>query len=65
MAYLVQCDAPGREDAETIRRETREEAMTTATGWQNDGRTGIRIIGDGRVYTAGEFARAFHGHNTP
>jgi len=55
MAYIVQANLPG-DDAATITVLTREEALKTAVGWQEDGHAGVKIIGDGRMYTPEEFA---------
>jgi hypothetical protein len=55
MAYIVQADLPG-DDAATTTVVTRQEALKTAVGWQKDGHSGVRIIGDGRIYSPEEFA---------
>jgi hypothetical protein len=55
MAYIVQANLPG-DDAATITVLTREEALKIAVGRQEDGHAGVKIIGDGRIYTPGELA---------
>lgn len=57
MTYLVHAASPGKDDAIAIKVATREEALGIADGWQQDGRSGIRIITEGRIYTLAEFAR--------
>ena len=56
MPYLIQAAAPGQEDAVSIRVATREEALKIAALWQAEGRSGIRIIANGRIYTASQLA---------
>jgi hypothetical protein len=34
----------------------RSEALTIVSDWLKAGRTGVKIIGDGRIYTPEEFA---------
>jgi hypothetical protein len=55
MAYIVQADLPGSNDALSITLSSREEALEAARRWVADGNKGIRIIGDGRIYTLEEF----------
>jgi hypothetical protein len=55
MAYIVLVDVSER-DAASLTVARREEALSVAVGWLNEGRTGVKIIGDGRIYTPTEFA---------
>jgi hypothetical protein len=57
MAYIVQADDAGN-DAISITVADRKQAHATAMEWETSGRSGVRIIGDGRIYTAKELARA-------
>jgi hypothetical protein len=57
MAYIVQADDSGN-DAISITVADRKQAHATAMEWETSGRSGVRIIGDGRIYTAKELARA-------
>jgi hypothetical protein len=45
-------------DAISITVADRKQAHATAMEWETSGRSGVRIIGDGRIYTAKELARA-------
>jgi hypothetical protein len=56
MPYLVQAAVPGKLDAVSISVTSREEALKIAALWQEEGRSGIRIIADGRIYTPIELA---------
>jgi hypothetical protein len=55
MAFNLQFAGPG-DDAATVTVNDRSEAFTIVSQWQKAGRTGIKIIGDGRIYTPEEFA---------
>jgi len=55
VAFNVQRDGPGN-DAVSVTIDDRKEAFALAIEWLDGGRTGIKIIGDGRVYSAMEFA---------
>jgi hypothetical protein len=57
MAYIVQAvDSEG--DAISTTVADRKQALAVAIKWASQGRSGIKIIGDGRIYTAKELARA-------
>lgn len=56
MTYVVEAEVPGRENTETIRVETREDVLKVTIRLRENGRTHVRILGDGRVYTPAEFA---------
>ena len=62
MSYLIQAAVPGKADAVSISVTTREEALKIAALWQEEGRSGIRIIANGRIYTPIELA-ASHQKN--
>jgi hypothetical protein len=57
MAYIVQADDSGN-DGISITRADRKEALAAAVQWQSEGRSGVKIIGDGRIYTPKDLARA-------
>jgi hypothetical protein len=54
--FIVQ--GKSREPAGIVKvtKASRQEALETASGFQNQGLPFVTIIGDGRVYTAEEFA---------
>jgi hypothetical protein len=54
MAYIVQADEPGR-TAASVTVAGREEALAIARNWVKSGQTGVKIIGDGRIYLPAEF----------
>ena len=57
MAYIVQAvDSEG--DAISTTVADRKQALAVAIKWASQVRSGIKIIGDGRIYTAKELARA-------
>ena len=57
MAYIVQAyDSEG--GAISISVADRKQALAAATELETEGRSGVKIIGDGRIYTAKELARA-------
>jgi Ethanolamine utilization protein EutJ (predicted chaperonin) len=59
MAYIVQAQAGGPDGtAVSATVHDRSEALKRAVVWLGEGRTGVTIIGDGRVYTAPELATA-------
>lgn len=58
MAYLVQADVLGQNEARTIKVFGCKAALTLGSEWLDQGRTGIRIIGDGRVYHLDQFAKS-------
>jgi len=55
MAYIVQADLPDSNDAVSITLNSREAALEAARRWVADGNRGVRIIGDGRIYSLEEF----------
>jgi hypothetical protein len=56
MAYIVQTDVPGN-NAATVTVAEREEALAIARNWIKSGYTGVKIIGDGRIYLPAEFEK--------
>jgi hypothetical protein len=38
----------------------RKAALAVAVKWASGGRSGVKIIGDGRIYTAKELAQGDH-----
>lgn len=63
MAYVVQADIPGREDAASITLDSREDALEAARRWVADGNKGVKIIGDGRIYFPEDFEQ-FKGRSS-
>lgn len=57
MAYIVQADDSG-DDAISISVADRKQALAAAVELESEGRSGVKIIGDGRIYTTKELARA-------
>jgi hypothetical protein len=53
MAYIVQADEPGR-TAASVTVAGREEAFAIARNWVKSGQTGVKVIGDGRIYLPAE-----------
>ena len=56
MPYIVLAD--GSKDAISTTVSDRKQALAAAVEWASDGRSGVKIIGDGRIYTVKELARA-------
>jgi hypothetical protein len=57
MAYIVQASVPDLGDnATSVTVANREDALATAVWWLDHGVSGVKIIGDGHIYTPGEFA---------
>lgn len=52
MAYVLQ--AEDSEGAISLTVFDRKQALAAAIKWATDGRSGIKIIGDGRIYTTRE-----------
>jgi hypothetical protein len=52
MPYVVQAVDPSRNDAISTTVADRKDALGLAVDWAAQGCTGVRIIGDGRIYTA-------------
>ena len=57
MAYIIQADDSG-DDAISLTLADRKEALAAAIQWQSEGRSGVKIIGDGRIYSPDDLARA-------
>jgi hypothetical protein len=57
MPYILQAEDP-RGDAFSISVADPKQALATALEWESEGRSGVKIIGDGRIYTTKELARA-------
>jgi hypothetical protein len=55
MAYIVQAEDSEGPISKTL--ADRKEALATSVEWASEGRLNIKIIGDGRRYTARELAR--------
>ena len=55
MVYVLQADGPESFGSGAVVK-TRREALAIAVKWIEEGRTGIKIIGDRRVYRPEEFA---------
>jgi hypothetical protein len=55
MAYVLQ--AEDSEGAISLTVFDRKQALAAAIKWATEGRSGIKIIGDGRIYTTRELAR--------
>jgi hypothetical protein len=62
MAFNLQRDGPGN-DAVSVTIDDRRETLEVAVRWLDAGRTGVKIIGDGRVYTPEEFALTIEEKN--
>jgi hypothetical protein len=57
MAYIVQgMDYEGEPISTTV--DDRKRALAVAIKWRSQGRSGVTINGDGRIYTAKELARS-------
>ena len=65
MAYVVQADIPGREDAASITLDSREDALKAARRWVADGNNSVRIIGDGRIYFPEDFEQFIRRRSSP
>jgi hypothetical protein len=63
MAFIVQANGPG-DDGASVTIQDRREAYATAVRWLEEKCTGVKIIGEGRVYTPEEFALTI-GRNNP
>jgi hypothetical protein len=55
MPYIVQ--AGGSEDPISLTVDDPREALAAAIEWAGEGRSGVKIIGDGRIYTQKELAK--------
>ena len=56
MAYIVQANVPGSDDAASISLGDRQSALAAALRWLSEGYTAVKIIGDGHIYTPDELA---------
>jgi hypothetical protein len=56
MAYIVQANVPGSDEAASISLVDRHAALAAALRWLAQGYTGVKIIGDGRLHTPEELA---------
>jgi hypothetical protein len=56
MAYIVQAKDFG-DDAISLTLASRREALAVALEWETAGRSGVKIIGDGRIYSISDLAR--------
>jgi hypothetical protein len=55
MAYVVQAEESKDHNAVSKTHEDRKDALVTAVQWGTEGRK-VKIIGNGRIYTAVELA---------
>jgi hypothetical protein len=59
MAYIVETDdSEDRGFCKTV--GDRKGALAVAVKWTSGGRRGVKVTGDGRVYTAAELARVIN-----
>jgi hypothetical protein len=56
LAYIVQANVPGSDDAASISLGDRQAALAAALRWLSEGYTGVKIIGDARIYKPEELA---------
>jgi hypothetical protein len=56
MAYIIQAYQPEDTAPTSITIEGREDALETALLLLEEGKVGVRIIGDGRIYNPAEFS---------
>jgi hypothetical protein len=56
MAFIVQAYPAESDCLGSITIERREDALETALLLSEQGRTAVRIIGDGRIYNPAEFS---------
>jgi hypothetical protein len=56
MAYIVQAD-DSNHGGVSMTVADRKRALAVAIKWGSQGRSGVTISGDGRIYTAKELAR--------
>jgi hypothetical protein len=56
MPYVVQADDQDGPSSKTV--ADRKEALALAVRWASEGRSRIRILGDGRIYNAQELPLA-------
>jgi hypothetical protein len=55
MPYIVQGGGPEGPISKTV--DDPKEALAVAIEWASEGRSGVKIIGNGRIYTAKELAQ--------
>ncbi len=64
MAFIVQGKPREPEGIERVVKDTRPEALESASDFLERGFPFVTVVGDGRVYTVEEFARTvINGHN--
>jgi hypothetical protein len=56
MTFIVQADDQGTNTA-SVSVADREEAFDLARHWIKSGHTGVRVIGNGRIYLPAEFEK--------
>jgi hypothetical protein len=56
MAYIVQADVRAN-NAASVTVAEREGAFAIARNWIKSGYTGVKVIGDGRIYLPAEFEK--------
>jgi hypothetical protein len=64
MTYIVQANVEGSEDAISISLVDRQSALAAALRWLAQGYTGVKIIGDARLYTPEELAKVLQDKPT-
>jgi hypothetical protein len=57
MPYVIQAVDSGG-DPVSITVSGRKEALAAALNWESEGRSGVKIIGDGRIYSTKDLAQA-------
>jgi hypothetical protein len=56
MAYIVQAEDHDGAISKTV--ADRKDALATAVTWASEGRSNVKIIGNGRIYTPKDLALA-------
>ena len=57
MAYIVQAEDASDHNFVSLAVPDRKEALATAIEWMSEGRTAVKIVGDGRIYTPESLAQ--------
>jgi len=57
MAYIVQAWDASDHNFVSLAAPDRKEALAIAIGWMSEGRTAVKIVGDGRIYTPESLAQ--------
>ena len=57
MAYIVQAGDGLDHNFVSLAAPDRKEALAIAIEWMSEGRTAVKIVGDGRIYTPKSLAR--------